>query len=230
LGKVFLHICLSSTAVFGLKCLMVESIPFLISGVLFGAAAGISPGPLLTLVISETLRHGKREGVIVACAPLVTDVPIVCISVFILAKLLNFSLILGIISLLGAAFIAYLAFESLAIKSVELNLGKVKAQSFKKGILTNLLSPHPYLFWITIGAPFVLKGYRNNLLSALFFLLGFYLFLVGSKIMIALIVDNYKSFLKSTAYVYIMRILGLILLVFSGIFLKDGLNLLGILQ
>ena len=209
---------------------MVESLPFLISGVLFGAVAGISPGPLLTLVISETLKHSKREGVIVASAPIVTDMPIVCISVFILEKLLNFALILGIISLLGAVFIAYLAFESITIKGIELNLKKVKAQSLKRGIITNLLSPHPYLFWITIGAPLVLKGYRTNVLSALFFLLGFYLFLVGSKIVIALIFDKYKSFLKSNAYVYIVRTLGLILLVFSAIFIKDGLSLLGILQ
>jgi threonine/homoserine/homoserine lactone efflux protein len=209
---------------------MVESLPFLISGILFGAAAGISPGPLLTLVISETLRHGKREGVIIASAPLVTDVPIVCVSVFILAKLLNFSLILGIISLLGAAFIAYLAFESITIKGIELNLEEVKAQSLKRGIITNLLSPHPYLFWITIGAPLLLKGYRTNVLSVFFFLSGFYLFLVGSKIVIALMVDKYKSFLKSNAYVYIVKTLGLILLVFSALFIKDGLTLLGILR
>jgi len=208
---------------------MVESLPFLISGVLFGAAAGVSPGPLLTLVISETLRHGRREGVIVASAPLVTDVPIVCISVFVLAKLLNFSLILGIISLSGAAFIGYLAFESLTIKGIELNLGRVKAESLKRGILTNLLSPHPYLFWITIGAPFVLKAYSTNVLAAVFFLMGFYLFLVGSKIVIALIVDKYKSFLKSNMYVYLVRIFGLILLVFAALFIKDGLTLLGIL-
>ena len=208
---------------------MVESLPFLISGVLFGAAAGVSPGPLLTLVISETLRHGRREGVIVASAPLVTDVPIVCISVFVLAKLLNFSLILGIISLSGAAFIGYLAFESLTIKGIELNLGRVKAESLKRGILTNLLSPHPYLFWITIGAPFVLKAYSTNVLAAVFFLMGFYLFLVGSKIVIALIVDKYKSFLKSNTYVYLVRIFGLILLVFAALFIKDGLTLLGIL-
>jgi len=208
---------------------MVESLPFLISGVLFGAAAGVSPGPLLTLVISETLRHGRREGVIVASAPLVTDVPIVCISVFVLAKLLNFSLILGIISLSGAAFIGYLAFESLTIKGIELNLGRVKAESLKRGILTNLLSPHPYLFWITIGAPFILKAYSTNVLAAVFFLLGFYLFLVGSKIVIALIVDKYKSFLKSNTYVYLVRIFGLILLVFAALFIKDGLTLLGIL-
>jgi len=93
---------------------MMESMPFLISGILFGLVAGISPGPLLTLVISETLKHNKREGIIVASAPILTDVPIVLLSVFILAKLSNFNFVLGIISILGALFIGYLAWESLS--------------------------------------------------------------------------------------------------------------------
>ena len=209
---------------------MIESLPFLISGILFGLIAGISPGPLLTLVISETIKHNKKEGIIVASVPILTDIPIVLLSVFILAKLSSFNLVLGTISISGALFIVYLAYESITIKGIELNLQKVKAQSLRKGIITNFLNPHPYLFWIAVGAPTILKGYRVNVLSVLFFILGFYLFLVGSKIMVALIVDKSKSFLKSNTYVYIIRTLGFILLIFSVIFIKDGLSYFGIIQ
>jgi len=208
---------------------MIESLPFLISGILFGLVAGISPGPLLTLVISETIKHNKKEGIFVASAPILTDIPIVLLSVFVLAKLSSFNLVLGTISILGALFIVYLAYESITIKGIELNLQKVKAQSLRKGIITNFLNPHPYLFWIAVGAPTIIKGYRVNVLSVLFFILGFYLFLVGSKIMVALIVDKSKSFLKSNTYVYIIRTLGFILLIFSVIFIKDGLNYFGII-
>jgi threonine/homoserine/homoserine lactone efflux protein len=208
---------------------MIESLPFLISGILFGLVAGISPGPLLTLVISETIKHNKKEGIFVASAPILTDIPIVLLSVFVLAKLSSFNLVLGTISISGALFIVYLAYESITIKGIELNLQKVKAQSLRKGIITNFLNPHPYLFWIAVGAPTILKGYRVNVLSVLFFILGFYLFLVGSKIMVALIVDKSKSFLKSNTYVYIIRTLGFILLIFSVIFIKDGLHYFGII-
>lgn len=208
---------------------MIESLPFLISGILFGLVAGISPGPLLTLVISETIKHNKKEGIFVASAPILTDIPIVLLSVFVLAKLSSFNLVLGTISISGALFIVYLAYESITTKGIELNLQKVKAQSFRKGIITNFLNPHPYLFWIAVGAPTILKGYRVNVLSILFFILGFYLFLVGSKIMVALIVDKSKAFLKSNTYVYIIRTLGFILLIFSVIFIKDGLHYFGIM-
>jgi len=208
--------------------MMVEFIPFLISGVLFGLVAGISPGPLLTLIISETVKHNRKEGMIVACAPILTDLPIVLLSIFVLSKLSNFNHILGGISFLGALFIAYLGYESITLNGIELNLKEVKAQSLRKGIITNFLNPNPYLFWITVGAPSLLKGYRINLLSALFFILGFYFFLVGSKIMILLVVDKSKTFLRSNAYIYIIRALGLILFAFSVIYIKDGLKYFGI--
>jgi threonine/homoserine/homoserine lactone efflux protein len=50
---------------------------FLSAGITLGLSAGFSPGPLSTLVISHSLRYGTREGVKVAMAPFITDVPIV---------------------------------------------------------------------------------------------------------------------------------------------------------
>jgi len=200
---------------------------FLISGALLGLAAGISPGPLLTLVISETLKHSRKEGIIIASAPVLTDVPIILLSVFILKKLSGFNFVLGSISILGAFFIAYLAYESFTIKGIELDLQNIKIQSLGKGIITNILSPHPYLFWMTIGAPTMLKAFRISPISALSFILGFYLFLVGSKITTALIVDKSKKFLQSRTYIYIIRALGVVLLLFAILFFRDGLKLFG---
>lgn len=192
---------------------MIESLPFFISGILFGFVAGISPGPLLILVITETIKHNKKEGILVASAPLITDIPIVLLSILILAKLSNFHYVLGTISFCGALFIGYLAYESISVKGIDLNLQKIEARSLRKGVITNFLSPHPYLFWIAVGAPTVptvLKGYKINILSSLLFIVGFYLLLVGSKIVIALIVDRSKTFLKSRAYLNIIRTSGFI--------------------
>lgn len=208
---------------------MSESLPFLISGVLFGLAAGILPGPLLTLVISETVRHNKKAGILVASAPVLTDVPIILLSVFVLAKLSDFHLLLGLLSVGGALFIAYLAYESITIKGVELNLDNIKTQSLRKGVITNFLSPHPYMFWVAVGAPIVLKAYKINSLSVIFFLLGFYLLLVGSKVIVALLVDRSKSFLKSSVYIYIIRTLGFILLIFSALYIRDALKIFGVI-
>jgi threonine/homoserine/homoserine lactone efflux protein len=206
---------------------MMEPAAYLISGIVFGTAAGISPGPLLTLVIAETVKHSRKEGIKVASAPIITDLPIVLASIFVIAKLSHSDLLLGIISILGAMFIGYLAYESITVEGIELDLKKVKPKSLRKGVITNFLNPHPYLFWIAVGAPITLKAFAVSFISAFSFILGFYICLIGSKVLIALVVDRSKDFLKSNAYVYIIRFLGVILLIFSGLFIRDGLKFFG---
>lgn len=206
---------------------MIEFLPFLISGIVLGFVAGISPGPLLTLVIAETLKHSKKEGMLVASAPLITDIPILLLSIIVLVKLSRFHYVLGVISFCGALFISYLAYESITVKGIDINFQRIKTRSLRKAIITNFLSPHPYIFWIAVGGPIVLKGYKINILSSLLFIIGFYLLLVGSKIAVALVVDKSKVFLKSKAYLVIIRTLGFILLLFCLIFIKDGLTYFG---
>ena len=207
---------------------MLEEFTFLLSGIIFGLTLGVSPGPLLTLVISETLKHNRKEGIKVAIAPIITDLPIVLITLLILSKMSNFDSILGSISILGAIFIGYLAYENISTKSIELNIQDVKPQSLKRGITANFLSPHPYIFWFIIGAPTVLKALGISLFSAVSFILGFYVFLVGSKISVAVIVEKSRSFLKSNTYIYAIKFLGILLLIFSLMFLMEGLKLFGI--
>ena len=67
---------------------MTDAINYVIMGLTLGLAAGISPGPLLTLVITRPLQHNKTEGIKIALAPLFTDAPIVIISIFLLSLIL----------------------------------------------------------------------------------------------------------------------------------------------
>jgi len=202
---------------------------FLFSGVIFGLSAGLSPGPLLTLVISETLKHDVKEGIKVSIAPVLTDFPIVIFTLLILSRLSNMLALLGVVSLLGSAFLVYLGYEGISFKGVDIDVAQTKPQSIRKGVIANFLNPAPYLFWFTIGAPLVLKGFRIGIFPASAFILGFYVFLVGSKVLVAVVVGKSRFFLKSRNYIYTIRLLGIILLVFAVLFAKDGLELFGII-
>jgi threonine/homoserine/homoserine lactone efflux protein len=137
--------------------------------------------------------------------------------------------LLGAVSLLGSAFLSYLAYESISFKGVDIDLEKERPQSMRKGVIVNFLNPSPYMFWFTIGAPLVLKALNIGVFSAFLFILGFYVFLVGSKVVIAVVVGKSRFFLKSRNYIYTVRFLGIILLVFAGLFLKDSLELFGVM-
>ena len=94
--------------------------------------------------------------------------------------------------------------------------------------MANLLNPHPYLFWFVIGAPTLLKAWTASVLAAVLFILGLYVCLVGSKILIAWLVARSRGFLKSRGYVYVNRLLGVALVVFAILFTRDGLRFFGI--
>lgn len=204
-------------------------IEFLSAGTLLGLAAGFSPGPLLILVISETLRHSIKAGITVSIAPLITDVPIILISLLILNRLAGFKFVLGCISIFGGLFILYLGYESLKTRGVELNLSSISANSFRKGVITNALNPHPYIFYMTVGAPIIFKSMNQNILSSVSFVGSFLFCLVGSKVILALVVERSRSFLQGPIYVWAMRTLGALLLFFSFILFRDGLRLMGII-
>ena len=201
---------------------------FLLTGIILGLAAGFSPGPLLTLVISETLQGNIKSGVKVALAPIITDLPIILLTLLLSTQLSRFQPVLGGFSILGGFFVAFLGVQCLRTKGVELDLENVKSRSLSKGVIVNLLSPHPYLFWFSVGAPTVTKAMEENVFFPFAFIGGFYIFLVGSKILLAILVGRYRGFLTGNKYVYAMRFLGFILCVLALYLFRDGLNLISV--
>ncbi|GBC60209.1 hypothetical protein DENIS_1160 [Desulfonema ishimotonii] len=208
---------------------MSSEVSFLFSGVIFGLSAGISPGPLLTLVVSETLRYNVAEGIKVSVSPLITDLPIIIFTLFALIHVSDTLPFLGMISIAGAAFIAFMGYESICFKGAELHIGDSPPHSIRKGAVANLLNPSPYLFWFSIGGPILGSALKLSLISVAFFITAFYVCLIGSKIGIAMAVARSRSFLNNKHYIYTIKFLGVILFVFAYIFLKNGLTHLGVL-
>ena len=87
---------------------MIEMTHYLTMGIVLGLSAGFAPGPLLTLVIAETLQHDIKAGFKVAIAPVITDLPIIILTLVVLSKLSNFHSILGVISIIGGFFVLFM--------------------------------------------------------------------------------------------------------------------------
>lgn len=205
-------------------------IEFITIGLLLGLSAGIAPGPLLALVVSETLRRDIRSGVKVAAAPFFTDIPIIILSMLVLAQLSDFQKILGGISILGGAVILYMGYENMNPKALDSSLPASGPGSLAKGILANFFSPHPYLFWLTVGGPLMSKALDRGVAPFFAFVGSFYVMLIGSKILVAILAGRSKSFLSGRVYTYVMRALGLALCLLALILFRDGLKLLGLFR
>jgi len=202
---------------------------FFTVGTILGLSAGFAPGPLLTLVITETLQNDIGSGIKVAISPIITDLPIIILTIFVLSKLSSFHGILGAITILGGGFVLYIGYESFSAKGVELNLDEKPPKSLIKGALTNALSPHPYLFWFSVGAPTMTKAMNLNSTAPAVFIIGFYSFLIGSKVFLAVLVGKSRTVLSGAAYIFTMRFLGLTLCLLAIFLFYDGLSLLRLL-
>lgn len=199
-------------------------LPFLFAGMSLGAAAGISPGPLLALLVSQTLRHGLRDGVRVAFAPALSDVPIILLCLFVLRSAANLGSATAWMFLLGGCFVAYLGYDSLRTSGLGAGQGELAPRSMAKAVAVNLLNPHVYLFWATVGAPMLVQGWKRADGSAAAFLGGFYACLIGSKVVVAVLVDRSRDALNGRGYKLAMRIMGVLLLAVAVWMLASGVT------
>jgi threonine/homoserine/homoserine lactone efflux protein len=204
-------------------------IELITAGIILGLSAGFAPGPLLALVISETLRHGVGSGMRVALAPLITDIPIITLTFLLSVLLADAKPVIGVIALLGSGFVLWLGISSLRIKQNIFEQPPEPPRSLAKGIVANALSPHPYIFWLTVGTPILSKAMKTSMALPFVFILGFYVCLIGAKILLAVLVGQSRAFLQGKIYVNTMRMLGVVMCVFALMLFKESLGLFGIL-
>ncbi|MEX1112119.1 MAG: LysE family transporter [Candidatus Andersenbacteria bacterium] len=206
-----------------------QLLSFLMAGLIFGFSGGIAPGPTMAIVIAQAVQYDWKEGAKVAIAPLLTDGPIIVVGISFLSLVREFEAVVGMVSLLGACFLSYLAYESWNTKGMHVEVRTAKPRSLLKGVVANLLNPSPYLFWFTVGCPVILKAADTSLLAVSAFIATFFVGLVGTKVVVAILVGPFRSFLRSQGYVYIMRFLSFALFVYALLFFLDGLHALGLL-
>jgi threonine/homoserine/homoserine lactone efflux protein len=158
----------------------------LLLGIGLGLGAGASPGPLLALVVTNTLERGFGAGLRVAAAPLVTDVPIV------LAALLAVdALPAAAVRVLGAAggiYLLWLGADTIArtgSATPDDARDTRSAGDLLQGVMANILNPHPWLFWLSVGAPILSSAWSRAPGRGVAFLVGFYALLLGTKVALA---------------------------------------------
>lgn len=195
---------------------------FIVPGVLIGIGAAVSPGPLLLLTISETLRGGLRSGLSVTISPLITDIPFILISILLAKGIGSFAPVVGVLSLAGAGFLLFLAYQNIRIRPEDLVRPSHASASLLKGIVTNLLNPYLYLFWFSVALPIFAKGnFEGSLLFAASLLLASVTSLMMLVVLAAFARKNFLAYIH-----WAVRALSVCLLLVAIVFVRDGISLL----
>src|SRR3989338_294707 len=131
---------------------------FILPGAFLGLMAALSPGPLMALLISETLKSGKWAGIKVAISPILTDIPFVIIAMAVSKAIEIVPGLLSIISIIGGCFLAYLAYQNIRVQPEAFRSPSEGSSSLMKGVIVNLLNPYLYLFWFSVAIPIFARG------------------------------------------------------------------------
>jgi threonine/homoserine/homoserine lactone efflux protein len=196
---------------------------YVLSAFVFGLTAGFKPGPLGIVVIQQTLTHGLKHGIRASLAPIITDGPIIFVAFAILTQFKDIGLFIGILSFLGGLYLLWLSLKILKLKEINVSKSLGTPASFATAIKVNFLSPNPYLFWFTVGGAYLASGNQSESIVFVIVAIGT---LVLSKMVIAWVAFNFREFLDSRAYLWVMRILGGLLSIFGFMLLNQSYNVL----
>lgn len=192
----------------------------------FGLSAGFAPGPLFTLMLSETLQHGRAAGVKVALVPLLTGAPILLVCTLIFSQLETLSWLLALIGFSGSLFVLFLGVMSLRVQPVTVDNSQLKARSLSKGIVTNFLNPYPYIFWMSVGVPLLSRANDEHFSHAAAFIAGFFIMVVLAQISLVAITAVSRGFMSGPIYINTMRFLGVLMCLMGLLLMHDTWQML----
>lgn len=187
-----------------------------------GFSVASIPGPMIVVISTETLKKGPRAGLVTMTVPLLLD----GLVMLPLGLLLQASLFSGkaavALGLAGGLFLVWLGVQSMGAstsESLKFRTQSGELSSFKKGFVTHVTSPYPYLYWGTVGSTFVRQGFEaGGLWSAAIFPAGFWSGASVFTTLVIYLITHGKKMLPQKVERHLHRVSG-VLLIASGILL-----------
>lgn len=187
-------------------------------GTALGMFAGIIPGPFLALVAATALRRGLGDGLKTALVPLITETPVLLLSVLVLTQLSP--PLLRWIGIAGGLLILYMAWR---VETDARDATPTQAADeslighYFRVAAVGLLSPSPWVFWFIIAGPLFLTRWHQSWVHGVVFLAAFFAFFVGMMMLVAWAASSGRERLSQTWYRRALRGTGVLLAILGTI-------------
>jgi threonine/homoserine/homoserine lactone efflux protein len=149
---------------------------YLIIGITYAFTAVVQPGPFQVFLLSQTLSKGWRRALPAAFGPLISDFPVILLTLLLLSTIPQH--FISILQIAGGLFLLYLAFKAYKtwkdFDSPKPPTPHSNQQTLLSAVIVNLLNPNPYLGWSLVLGPLLLKGWHQNPSYGIVLLVSFY--------------------------------------------------------
>ena len=198
-----------------------------VAGIVLGLLAGLAPGPYTTMVAATGLERGFRAAVPLACAPLVTDVVPLLATAFVLTTLPPIAVtVMGIV---GGSVLALLGLrlimrhgrgpdprDAQGSRSPTIRLRHV--------VTSTLLSPAPWLFWLGVGSPLLVRFWRNDWREGTAFVVFLFTTNIGSASGLAWVASHGRRVLAPFWRQRLLRLMGFGLILAGAFLVWQGVS------
>lgn len=203
----------------------------ILTAVVLGTLAGLAPGPYTTMVAGTALEKGFKAGFLLALTPLVTDVVPMLVSALVLDRLNG--LALTMLGISGGAIVLVIGSRFLRghTKGTPVPVGGVAAGSTppEEGsrrqsaqlphvIASTLLNPAPWLFWLIIASPLLLRSWNRGPGEGVLFVALLFLTNIGTASLLAWLASHGRKVLNPNWQRRSLKAAGVVLML-AGAFL-----------
>jgi threonine/homoserine/homoserine lactone efflux protein len=213
---------------------MNEAAQIFFGSLMVAFTGALMPGPMLTLVISSVAQKGFKTAVFIVIGHSALELLIVAGFYLGVLKYLDNALAVKIISIVGGAFLIYTGVSiivSVARKKIKLDLDSKKITQnlgtkgalviTGKGILISLANPYWYVWWMTIGAAFMVKSVQHSFGGAASFYTGHILADFIWYLFVGFLISTGRRFFNQKVYIGILIACSLFLLYLGIRFIAD---------
>ena len=192
---------------------------YIIFGISYALVAAVQPGPLFTYLLIQTISKGWKRTFPAVFAPVLSDLPVIVITLFILTKLP--SILISFLQIGGGLFLLYLAAGAAiswrSYQPVENPDPARDSSTLYAAIAVNLLNPNPYIGWTLVMGPLFLKGWGETRFNGIALIISFYTTMVLSLFILILLFHSILGVLPKLK----RTLLGLSALTLAGLGLFD---------
>lgn len=208
----------------------------LLKGLLLGFVLSISIGPVIFAILKQSLTNGRKAGYIFVAGVSASDITLLTICNIFTTLFAILLIHKAMIAMAGAGFLLLMGLYTLFFKKIKFEPGvedkdKVMRKRdliaiFASGFFMNTLNPSVFLFWFAWTAAIGVSAVETN--SPLNYKLIVFgtclLFVLLSDLVKVALAGELRPRLTEKNMIYINRVSGLIILIFSAVLFYGALN------
>jgi len=209
------------------------SLPLIFASSLLVAYSGaLMPGPMLTVVVSESPQHGFAAGPLVVLGHAVLELTLIVALVVGLGSLLERHSVQAAVEIGGGAMLVWMgASMALAVMRGHVSLkwehdaaAPPRAQPVLAGILASLSNPYWLIWWATIGMAYLSKSYAAGALGVGAFYVGHIMGDLTWYSAVSGLMAAGRRFIGLSVYKGLLVFCGAFLVVLAVVFLYAGVR------